>query len=368
MRAMLHEFLTANHEELEKRCRLKSAARVHGVTSAESAYGVPWFIAQLVETLRAERAEEPAMRGSTNSSWNAGLHGGELLHRGFNVEQVVHEYGDLCQALTELAEEQHYAITVPEFHTFNRCLDDATADAVSAFTLERDQRASAESTATMNERLGSLAHELRNQLNTAMLAFSAIQGGSVAIKGATGAMLERSLHAIQQLVDRSLADVRLTAGLQLQRERVELDQLVSEIQIPVVMEAFTRELVFSSSVERDLRVDADRQMLGAALGNLLQNALKFTRPHGRLSLTAKACGARVIIDVRDECGGLPDGKTEQLFQPFEQHGANRSGLGLGLSISRRSIEANGGTLVVRNLPDTGCVFTIDLPAAKEFGS
>ncbi|MEO8843255.1 MAG: HAMP domain-containing sensor histidine kinase [Kofleriaceae bacterium] len=217
----------------------------------------------------------------------------------------------------------------------------------------------------MNERLGELAHELRNHLGTAMLAYAAIKNGSVATSGATGNVLERSLHSLQHLVDRSLADVRLTAGLQIRRETIAIDHLVSELRIPVVMEAFARGLVFSSSVEKGLTVNADRQMLASAIGNLLQNALKFTRPHGRLSLTARAMGNRAIIEIKDECGGLPEGKTEPLFKPFEQQGANRSGLGLGLSISRRSVEANGGTLRARDLPGIGCIFAIDLPKASD---
>jgi len=155
--------------------------------------------------------------------------------------------------------------------------------------------------------------------------------------------------------------VRLTAGLQLRREAIAIDELVSELRIPIVMDAFTKCLVFSSSVEKGLTVDADRQMLASAIANLLQNALKFTRPHGRLSLTARSMGNRAIIEIKDECGGLPDGKTEELFKPFEQQGPDRSGLGLGLSISRRSVEANGGTLRVRDVPGTGCIFAIDLP-------
>jgi len=364
---MLHEFLLANHDELEKRCRAKSAARVHGATSADSAFGVPWFITQLVEELRRERAPEsdrtPAF-SATNAGSSAGRHGNELLKKGFTVDQVVHDYGDLCQALTELAHEKNQEITVNEFHTFNRCLDNATADAVSEFSRGRAQEASDATTATMNERLGALAHELRNHLATAMLAFTAIKSGTVATSGATGNMLERSLHGLQHLIDRSLADVRLTAGLQLRREAIVLDELVSELRIPIVMAAFANGLVFSSSVEKGLTVDADRQMLASAIANLLQNALKFTRPHGRLSLTARAMGNRAIIEVRDECGGLPAGKTEELFKPFEQQGTNRSGLGLGLSISRRSVEANGGTLRVRDVPGTGCIFAIDFPKAS----
>jgi hypothetical protein len=69
----------------------------------------------------------------------------------------------------------------------------------------------------------------------------------------------------------------------------------------------------------------------------------------------------VQIDVADECGGLPTGKCEELAAACEQRGADRSGLGLGLFITRKAVEASGGVLRVRDVPGTGCVFTIDLP-------
>jgi signal transduction histidine kinase len=111
-------------------------------------------------------------------------------------------------------------------------------------------------------------------------------------------------------------------------------------------------------------VDADRQMLGSALSNLLQNAFKFTRRSGRVALTVRAPPDRILIEVEDQCGGLPPGKLDALFKPFEQASHDRSGLGLGLSISRRAVEANGGRLSVRDVPGTGCVFTIDLPRSS----
>jgi hypothetical protein len=110
-------------------------------------------------------------------------------------------------------------------------------------------------------------------------------------------------------------------------------------------------------------IDVDRQLITAALANLMQNAFKFSRPNGHVVLrtdTTTATG-RVLIDVEDECGGLPEGKAEDLFHPFEQRSANRTGLGLGLAIARQSVETNGGVIRARNLPGKGCIFTIDLP-------
>ncbi len=70
---------------------------------------------------------------------------------------------------------------------------------------------------------------------------------------------------------------------------------------------------------------------------------------------------RILIDVEDKCGGLPQGEAETMFHPFKQGDEDRTGLGLGLAISRRSVEANKGKLTVRDMPGEGCVFTINLP-------
>ncbi len=102
-------------------------------------------------------------------------------------------------------------------------------------------------------------------------------------------------------------------------------------------------------------------MLAASVGNLLQNAFKFTRHHSNVRLHAHVVCDRVLIEVEDQCGGLPAGAMDNMFLPFSQSGQDRSGLGLGLDISRRGVEANDGILRVRDVPGIGCVFTIDLP-------
>jgi signal transduction histidine kinase len=115
-------------------------------------------------------------------------------------------------------------------------------------------------------------------------------------------------------------------------------------------------------------VEVDRQILGGAIANLMHNAFKFTRPAGQVSLKTSTTAERVLIEIEDECGGLPPSKAEELFEAFQQRGEDRSGLGLGLFISRKGVEANGGVLGVRDIPRHGCVFTIDLPRLRETGS
>jgi signal transduction histidine kinase len=114
-------------------------------------------------------------------------------------------------------------------------------------------------------------------------------------------------------------------------------------------------------VDSAVAIAADAQLLASAITNLLQNAFKFTRAGGRVSLTTRVTADRVLIDIADECGGLPSGKAEELFRPFHRRSSDQSGLGLGLSIAMSAARANSGDIQVRDIPETGCVFTIDLP-------
>ena len=129
------------------------------------------------------------------------------------------------------------------------------------------------------------------------------------------------------------------------------------------IEANSRGLALTCDAgEPGLHVRIDRQLITAALANLLHNAFKFTRVDGHVSLRTFTTTEHVRFEIEDECGGLPAGKAEELFLPFEQRGDDRTGLGLGLDIARRSVEACGGCLQVRDVPGSGCVFTMELPA------
>jgi signal transduction histidine kinase len=143
---------------------------------------------------------------------------------------------------------------------------------------------------------------------------------------------------------------------------VSLDDFVAEVKASASLEADSRGCAFIvADVEKGLAADVDRGLLLSAVGNLVQNAFKFTRPGTEVSLNVYPDGDRIMIDVVDHCGGLPPGAQEKMFLPFTQHGDDRSGIGLGLAICRRSVEANNGVLSVRNVAESGCVFTIDLP-------
>ena len=284
------------------------------------------------------------------------------MRRGFTVEQVVHDYGDLCQSITDLAFELSEPVEVDEFRTLNRCLDNAIAMAVTEFNYQRDFVLADQQAQALNVQIGFFAHELRNYLNTATLALMAITDGNLGVTGATGTVLNRSLVGMRILIDRSLTDVRMTAGLPLRNQLFCLADFIAELKLSATLEAQLKScLLIVSVVDPRLALDADRDLLLSAVGNLLQNAFKFTHTGTEVILNAYAQGDRILIDVEDHGDGMPPSQAEEIFQPFTQIGVDKSGLGLGLAISRRSVEANDGVLSVRNKLHSGCVFTIDLP-------
>jgi signal transduction histidine kinase len=346
--SMLHKFVTANREEIIARCRAKIAMRpVPRPTDLELQHGVPLFLDQLADTLRLALGPNPAIGDS------GAKHGNELLGRGFTIAQVVHDYGGICQTITELADETSAPITLREFQMLNLCLDNAIAGAVTEYGRLRAHEGT--------ERLGRLSHELRNLLNTSLLAFDVLKTGSVGMDGSTGAVLTRSLGGLRNLLDRELAEVRLGAGI-LHRETVVVRDFIEDVEVAATMDANARGLEFSvTSVTREVTVFADRQILTSVVANLLQNAFKFTRSGSRVSLRAQATADRVRIDVEDKCGGLPLGKIDELFHPFEQKSADRTGLGLGLDICQRGVRVNDGEIHVLNQSGIGCIFTVDLP-------
>jgi hypothetical protein len=220
---MLHEFIAMNREAIISRTSERVRTRLWpSVAPGELEHRVPLFLTQLSETLRLETTPGPFARDAIGAT--ATRHGADLQRLGFTVSQVVHDYGDICQAITALALEQNAAITIEEFHTLNRCLDTAIAEAVTEDARVTAQTRSGEEL----ERLGHAAHELRDILNTALLGFQLVKQGTVPINGSTGAVLGRSLMSLREVIDRTLSEVRLAAGNQ-RRARLSVVAFIDEI-------------------------------------------------------------------------------------------------------------------------------------------
>jgi len=214
---MLHEFLTMNRQLLISRCREKVAKRFEPTeTRATIDHGVPLFLQQLVETLRDEQGTDVRSSDSeqtpatTEIGRSAAIHGAELLRQGFSVDQVVHDYGDVCQCVTALAVEQEVFISTDEFRTLNRCLDNAIADAVASFGSAREKSIDRQAE-TLQQRLVVFASEHRRLIDIAMQSLIAIQTGNIGTSGATGTLLAHALAEVRSLTDRTLPEISLAS-------------------------------------------------------------------------------------------------------------------------------------------------------------
>jgi hypothetical protein len=178
----LEHFIGEYRDELIRRCQMKVALRVPP-DKVESYNGVPLFLNQLREQLRDGASQSEEIGDS------AKRHGHDLLKQGFSVEQVVHDYGDVCQSITDLAVELGAPISTEDFRTLNRCLDNAIAGAVTEFTVEQGITRSKADT------------ELENLTDAAIVAYRVVRAGGVGVGGSTGALVERSLLAIRDALN-----------------------------------------------------------------------------------------------------------------------------------------------------------------------
>lgn len=364
---MLHEFLLAERDEILALCSKKIARLADSMSSSdEMERGLPVFYNELIQVLRADADIDESGKANNNSIESlhraaAERRGKESLKLGYSISQVVHGYGAICQAITEYIQENTNQTTSPrEFNRLNFCLDIAIAEAVTEFN--RGQRENAERDEI--QRLGFLAHELRNALTSAILASKLIITGKVGANGSTSRILENAHRRMRDIIDRSLVEVRLRNESTGQYQRCRVIHLVSEVEATAWFEASAKSIKVCVEVAPELEVLIDRHLIISALSNLVQNAIKFTKQGGIVWIRGKAVGGRVLLEIEDQCGGLPPGEVEELFKAFSQMGTDRSGLGIGLTISRRAISLNNGILSVRDIPHQGCVFSIDLPKAS----
>jgi len=307
------------------------------------------------EVTRALAREEglPESSPLPGKSLAAAEHGRRRQQLGYRIETISRDFGVISETVGELATREGLSFDARQYRVFNLCLDTAVGTALEEYWSEA--RAQQEHAAT--ERVGFLAHELRNALASARMAFEVLKNGQMGLQSRTGDVLQRALARLDGLVSQALLAVHLEAGIEVAPRRMSAAALLRHLEDSAVPE---RGISIVVEADEALEIDADERLLTSALSNLVQNAIKFTRPGGRVVLRARSEGADAVLEVEDECGGLPPGKREELFAPFVQRGRDRRGLGLGLAVTHEAIEAHGAKLEVVDLPGRGCIFAVRL--------
>jgi signal transduction histidine kinase len=349
----LFELLKGETHELIQRWAqaIKATIVTEPIPRSELLDHVPAFVDELVAALFPDAMPLPG-----GGSY-AEEHGAQRLRLGFDVGEVVREYGLLHACILELADERGVPVSLAEHLVVARWLNAGIAQAVSQYALERNLEIQRQA----SEHLGFIAHELRDPLSAARLALQRLRLQELSQGGRTVDLLERNLKRTADLIDTTLTHASMKLGVAVRPEPLRLRDFLEEIRLDSAGEAQVKDIEVRLSVPEDLVLQADPRLLRSAVTNLLLNAIKFTPQEGSVSVSVRRHDGRLLIEVADSCGGLPPGKVEELFAPLVQRAENRSGFGLGLSISLQATEAHNGTIRVNDLPGHGCVFIIDLP-------
>jgi signal transduction histidine kinase len=320
---------------------------------------LPAFLDALFEAVRAAEGEVPGETDTLRAI--AREHGLQRLQLGFDVEAIVREYGMLRASLVEALHARGEPLSSASWTIVSEALSAGVEAAVHAYVKRRDE----ELRARTAEHFAFLAHEIRNPLSTATLALQLLRKTAPAGSERTLDGLGRALERLGDVVDQAIVETKVRAEGGVRREPVALRVLLAELEDELGPAAEQKRITRSVDVPDDLTVEADLRLLRSVLGNFTRNAIKFTHEGGHVVLRARQTTAgSAMVEVEDECGGLPAGAVDKLFDPFVQLGKDRSGFGLGLSIARQAAQALGGQVHVRDVAGQGCVFALELPSAN----
>jgi signal transduction histidine kinase len=333
--------------------KIKGEISIAPVARAELLDRMPSFVDELIAALYPDAVPLPG------SSGNAEEHGAQRLRLGFDVAEVVKEYGLLHQCILAMARNADLDVSSREQTIVSQSINKGIADAVSQYVSQRDHELRRQST----EHLGFIAHELRNPLNAARLAFGRLRQKGLVPEGRMPDLLERNLRRLAEMIESALVHSSLELGVEPKLEEIDVPALIQDVQDEARIEAEGRQIEIASSTPANLTLVADPRLLRSAITNLVNNALKFSSAGSTIQVGVASDEDHVTIEVADACGGLPPGRAEDLFAPRVQRGTDRTGYGLGLAIALQATQAHAGSIDVRDAPGEGCVFRIVLPVA-----
>ncbi len=346
-------------------------SRVRGLASAKSLDTptlndhIPTLLGELAAAL-SSRSADPVGDGIEASP---PAHGVQRLEAGFDIEEVVAEYGILRACINELALEQGVSMDDGAGRILDRALDDAIGMAVKSFA----EYQAIEVKRRRNEHLAFIAHDLRTPLSAITLATRVLEirlAASAPDSDVQKMMrtLRRNAEQLDNLVSAVLKEntqALTELAVKVERRAFDLWPLVEMILLDLAMIAGRGKTRLVNEVPEDVVVSADAGLLKRVLQNLINNAIAYA-PGGtvRVGARSEGPGAPVECWVIDDGAGIPAARLDKVFETLETD-PDREGTGLGLAIVKTLVEAHGGQVSVASVESKGSTFRFTIPQCAE---
>src|SRR5215469_8767989 len=311
---------------------------------------IPQLLEELANALKSKSDRtipEALARGSPP------VHGVVRFREGYDIEEVVAEYNILRGCVHDLAKNHGLNLEGDSFRTMNDVLDRAIGLAVQTYATER----ALELQKRREEYLAFVAHDLRTPLNAVAVAASVLEEmfGDENSRGDIESMvksLRRNVQRLQRLVEKIIQEntnLSTQSRVNLERREFDLWPLVEALIYDLRPLAKTSGTELVNDVPHHLVVHADASLLKRVFQNLISNAIRHTA-HGRVVLGGCESSSEGTVEcwVIDNGAGISKDKLERVFDELESDSADGSGLGLGLAIIKRFVEAHGGRVSVES--------------------
>jgi len=319
---------------------------------------IPQLLTEVSENLKSDRSEASLILSPSE-------HGVQRWRAGFDITEVVAEYGILRNCLDRLAEKHNLPLTSHAGRIVNTVFDNAVAQAIKAYsthmTLELQKR--------REEHWSFVVHDLRTPLQAVSLATTTLERSlpddlNNELFRTSLATLRRNIGRLDALIKRVLQDetnLQLADTPRVESRDFDLWALVESIIQDLSPIATDSHTILINDVPSDMTIYADARLLGQVFQNLLSNAIKFT-PNGKIVIGGRVSDGKVQCWVQDTGAGIDSQRLDKIFEKLEtdQHPEKR-GVGLGLAIVKQIIELHGGTIVVESRIGDGSKFTFEIP-------
>jgi two-component system phosphate regulon sensor histidine kinase PhoR len=321
---------------------------------------IPQLLTELSENLKSDRMHASVIASPAE-------HGVQRWRVGFDITEVVTEYGILRTCIYRLADKYYLPLTTHTACIVNTVFDNAVAQAIKAYsthmTVELQKR--------REEHLSFVIHDLRTPLQAVSLATTMLER-SITDEAKTGvfasslSMLRRNIGRLDGLIKRVLQEegnLQLGDSPKIERREFDLWSLVESILQDLYPIASDANATLVNNVPADMTLFADARLVGQVFQNLISNAIKFT-PNGKVIVGAQFQNGDGIVHcwVQDTGAGIDPERIEKIFEKLEtDQQPEKRGVGLGLAIVKQIIELHGGTVAVESRVGEGSKFTLEIP-------